>query len=299
MLISVCMCTYKRKHLKLTLESVGALRLEENIDLEIVVVDNDEAQSGRDICSILAASLQHPIKYEAEPRKNISAARNKCLDIAQGDWIAFIDDDEVADKDWLSNLLDCARQYESQAVFGRVNTIYPKDCPDWILKGRFFDRKIKISGSTVTSGACNSTLLDNRLRKHLGIKFDESYGLTGGEDADFFHRFHLNGAKMVNCHEAFVEEEIEPNRLNANYLIKRALRIGQTFTKYRFCQSKTTDAKFKFIFNNTVQALGFSFLTLLYLPLGKRRYFNMYLKLVDKYGKLSFFLFSKSETMYD
>lgn len=299
MLISVCMCTYKREHLALTLESIGNLELEKNVELEVVVVDNDIAMSGKPICDILSSKFPYPISYVSEPKRNISSARNKCLEVARGDWIAFIDDDEVADKDWLRNLLVCANQFDAQVVFGRVKTVYPSACPQWIKDGRFFERKVKKTGSVVSSGGCGSTLLNNLFRSRFKLKFDEEYGLSGGEDADFFYRFHLFGAKLVNCHEAFVKEEVEPQRLNSKYLVKRTLRVGQTFTKYRFSQSGFSKDKVKFVAKTSAQAFGLLFLILINLPLGKHRYFNMYLKLVDKYGKLSFFVFKKSQNIYN
>jgi succinoglycan biosynthesis protein ExoM len=298
MLISICMCTYKRKHLKDTLVSIVNLSLKPEMEIEVVVVDNDEAMSGKPTFESVKQNFPHTLIYASETKKNISAARNKCLEIAQGEWIAFIDDDEVADSEWLINLFLAVKTYDADVVFGRVATIYPATCPHWIIAGKYFDRKIRQTGGIVSSGACNSTLVNNKLRKENNLFFDLDYGLSGGEDADFFHRLHNFGAKLVNSHEAFVEEEVEPQRLNTEYLVKRTLRVGQTFTKYRYKRFHLSLDVFKFVCKTCLQLVALALATLVCLPLGKYHYFKYYLKMVDKYGKLSFFVNSKSKTLY-
>lgn len=295
MLISICMCTYKREHLFDTLQSLANLSLPENAKIEVVVVDNDGQLYGQSIIDKLKASYPHTLSYNSEPKKNISAARNMCLNKANGDWVAFIDDDEVADKNWLTNLYNTAIKYKSDVVFGRVISTYPANTPEWIIQGGFFDRKERETGAELTSGACNCTLvktsaIDSQL-------FDLAYGLSGGEDADFFHRLHKKGKKLVYCQEAIVSEEIEKHRLNLNFLINRKVRIGSSFSKYRY-ENKPLSIKVPYIVKNTVILVGELLATMVSYPFGKVRCYKWLLKSADRYGKLKYFYKNNLQELY-
>jgi succinoglycan biosynthesis protein ExoM len=291
------MCTYKRTHLKTTLLSIAALQLSDAISLEVVVVDNDEALFGKSIIDDLLSGQSYPYKliYVSEPKKNISAARNMCLQNATGDWVAFIDDDEVADKHWLTNLHETAVKYEADAVFGRVISTYPKDTPQWIIEGSFFDRKERDTGSEVSSGACNCTLVKNNAIN--GQLFDLAYGLSGGEDADFFHRLHKKGHKLVYCQEAIVSEEIEKNRLCIEFLISRKIRIGSSFSKYRY-ENQSFMKKTPYIIKNSLILVAELLATMISYPFGKVHFYKWLLKSADRYGKLKYFYSNTLQDLY-
>ena len=295
MLISICMCTYKRDHLFDTLQSLANLTVPADAKIEVVVVDNDEQLYGQSIIEKAKENYPHQLSYHSEPKKNISAARNKCLNSANGDWVAFIDDDEVAAKDWLINLYNTAIKYESDAVFGRVISTYPANTPEWIIQGGFFDRKERETGTELSSGACNCTLvktsaIDSQL-------FDLAYGLSGGEDADFFHRLHKKGKKLVYCQEAIVSEEIEKNRLNIDFLINRKVRIGSSFSKYRY-EDKPITTKIPYIAKNVLILIGELLATLVSYPFGKARCYKWLLKSADRYGKIKYFYKKNLQELY-
>src|SRR5438445_11559444 len=93
--ISVCICTYKRpRFLKGLLEKLGRQDMEGRFTYSIVVADNDHLQSGEAVVRDFASASGMPIRYCVEPRQNIALARNKAIENANGDFVAFIDEDE-------------------------------------------------------------------------------------------------------------------------------------------------------------------------------------------------------------
>ena len=117
MLVSVCMCTYKRETLKKTLDSVVSQTLPDGYALEVVVVDNDVEESGRIPCE---QYQQHPsgvpVRYFTNNVRNLSEVRNSTIEHAQGDLLAFIDDDEWASDDqWIARMIS----HDGQASGGR------------------------------------------------------------------------------------------------------------------------------------------------------------------------------------
>ncbi|UTW48990.1 glycosyltransferase family 2 protein [Bacterioplanoides sp. SCSIO 12839] len=291
MLISVCMCTYKRLHVVETLKSIDQQQLPEGINLEVVVVDNDESAFARDLVLNQAKKMVVPVVYAQETAKNIAKARNKTIANASGEWLAFIDDDEVADAQWIKHLLATAEAYQADVVFGRVISLYPENTPQWVIKSGAFERPTRPDGSVVTSGGTNSTLVNKAFLDHNALKFDEAYGLTGGEDADLFHRMHELGAKLVTSNNATVSEEVAQDRLNSSYILKKCFRVGETYTRYRLLD-QASSKKIRYMAENSLKGLVFLVWMLLLLPMGKNSYFKPLLGFVDKAGKLKA-LFSK------
>ncbi len=298
MLVSVCMCTYKRIHLYKTLKSINDLALPENITLEVIVVDNDEERSAEKIVADSKKSFKYPIKYISQPYKNISVARNEYLKAANGEYIASIDDDEVADKFWLMHLLAAAEKHNASVVFGRINSIYVKSCPEWISDGGYFDRIQYETGIKVSSGGTGCTLTQRSALIESGFTFDLEYGSTGGEDADLFYRLYKQNYKLIFCNEAFVSEEVEIERLNEKFLIKKAIRIGQTFSRYRFGNNISLKDKSIFIIKSILKIVIFSTVFIIKLPFGKKIYFKPLLKMLDNFGKVSYFFDLKKVELY-
>ncbi len=66
---------------------------------EVIVVDNASEDHTRDVVGSLDSGLN--VKYVYEPVLGIPRARNAGVENSTGDIVAFMDDDCVADKDWL------------------------------------------------------------------------------------------------------------------------------------------------------------------------------------------------------
>src|SRR5687767_2387873 len=95
--VSIVIPTYRRPELlAATLASCLAQQGIENERVEIVVVDNDAAQSARATVDATSDSGGIAVRYVPEPRPGISHARNTGVAHANGRYLAFIDDDEEA-----------------------------------------------------------------------------------------------------------------------------------------------------------------------------------------------------------
>jgi succinoglycan biosynthesis protein ExoM len=166
-----------------------------------------------------------------QPKKNIALTRNMGVANATGEYIAFIDDDEYADPDWLSTLYAALHKYEADVVFGQVIGVLPDDTPEWMRRGGFFKGYSRITGSERMHGATNNAFMRSSKIEDRNAAFDSKYGLTGGEDTDFFQRLRFAGARLVWCNEAIVREIVAPERMNVRWLIRRAYRGGQVFAE--------------------------------------------------------------------
>ena len=193
-----------------------------------VVVDNDFRQSAK-------ATVEHhrrrsalKIDYHVEPDQNISQARNKAIDNAVGNLIAFIDDDEFPEPNWLLELFSTCMKYDVDGVLGPVVPHFPKEPPRWIKDGKICDRPTYPTGTAMhwDHMRTGNVLFRQRLLQDPTHRFRREYGRSGGEDGDFFCRVCEDGARFVWCHDAAVYETISDDRLEASYYLKRAMRIG-------------------------------------------------------------------------
>lgn len=222
--IDLCICTFRRDSLADAIRSAAAQELPAGHGLNIIVADNDETPSAQARVRALGLAAT----YLHAPARNISIARNACLDAAKGDWIAFLDDDETAPTDWLAQLLSCAAETGADAVFGPSRAIYPADTPDWITKNDFHSNHPQHLGGTVETGhSCNVLFR----RPPRDIRFDPALGRSGGEDTDFFYRLHRAGRRFAICEQAQVTEPVSPSRLSFRWLAERRMAEGQHYAQ--------------------------------------------------------------------
>ncbi len=225
--VSICICTYRRPRVAGTIRSVLAQQGCDDVAAEIVVCDDDPAGSARAAVTGFADE-RWPVRYVASAAGNVAAARNVCLDAARGEWIAFIDDDENAAPDWLARLLVVQSLYDADVVKGFVRAVYPADTPPAIRAADPYTRDYGVDGAPLTEVASGNVLFRRGLAAANAVRFDVAFGLTGGEDTDFFHRYAATGARMVAARSAVVDEIVPPERVTWDYFRRRYLRMGQT-----------------------------------------------------------------------
>jgi succinoglycan biosynthesis protein ExoM len=223
--IDVCVCTFRRPSLIATIESIAGQDVRGEIALRIIVADNDGAPTAQVPVEEAASRFGVPITYVHAPARNISVARNACLDAADTRWIAFIDDDEVAAPDWLRTLI--AARAEREVVFGRSQAILPASgSPKWMQDGHFHHNAIGPRDGALNGYTCN-VLIDLDFVVRHGIRFQEALGQTGGEDTVFFDDVGRAGGRAGYVADALVLEGIPAHRASLKWLARRRFRAGQ------------------------------------------------------------------------
>jgi glycosyltransferase involved in cell wall biosynthesis len=163
-----------------------------------------------------------------QTEQNIALARNKAVESSQGDFVAFIDDDEYPAANWLVELYKAIQEHGSDGILGPVLPDYERTPPGWVLKGSFFERPTHATGQVLDwkSTRTGNTLLRMELFTSDPKWFDPVFG-SGGEDRDFFERKIRQGHVFVWCNEARVFEKVPEKRWSRTVLLKRALLRGK------------------------------------------------------------------------
>lgn len=120
--ISVLMLTYNRENL--VSRAIESILRQTYSNFEFIIVDNGSTDKSGQIADEYAKQDSR-IRVIHRSKGTISAGRNTALDAAQGDYIAFIDDDDWAEPDFLEFLLDLALENQADvAICGAADKVF-------------------------------------------------------------------------------------------------------------------------------------------------------------------------------
>lgn len=91
-------------------ECFEAIQAQTFTDFELILVNDGSQDHSLDVCKAFQAQQPDMVKVLDGQKSGISAARNRGLDAASGEWIAFCDADDLPDANWLKILYDNAVQ---------------------------------------------------------------------------------------------------------------------------------------------------------------------------------------------
>ncbi len=224
--IDIAICTFRRTHIVKTLESVGQISPPVGLNIRIIVVDNDDTPSAKDRVS--ACNLPFSVTYLHAPGRNISIARNACLDAATAPIVVFIDDDELVTQDWLTNLVTEQQRSNADVVLGPARAIYADTAPRWMQRRDHHSSSATYVDGEIRSGYGCNTLLMQHAPTVAGLRFRLDLGRSGGEDTVFISSIYQRGGKISYASDALVTEAVPPARAKLMWLLRRKFRFGQT-----------------------------------------------------------------------
>lgn len=236
--------------LRAVLRSLATLDLS-GIDHRFIIVENNDVQTVAPIVEELTEDVgADRVALRLERRLGIAFARNLALETALDmgvDALAFIDDDEIADPQWLAELLYDANRRGLHLIGGpvRLHTA-PADasamermvwrglnarCHDIEARGCRLAARGRDDRVTVTTG---NWLADLDFIRRTGLRFDESLALSSGEDTVFFRALRKAGGRTGWTPRAVASESWPRERLTLAYQFRRARdqALARHRTKY-------------------------------------------------------------------
>ncbi len=239
--VCVCICTFRRPTLlfRLLARLRELQRGEKRFSLSCVVIDNDDQGSAAKVVSSFQNAGGLNFTYQCERERNFAVVRNRAVRAAGSDYIAFIDDDEIPEKDWLLRLMETCERYKSDGALGPVRPYFEQKTPRWLEKSGLCHRPVHPTGLVLDWRQTRSgnVLLKCDIFEPGGIWFDPAYR-TGGEDVDFFKRAIAAGRKFVWCEEAPAYELVPAERMRLAYHLRRALLQGVISFNYELAQNR-------------------------------------------------------------
>jgi succinoglycan biosynthesis protein ExoM len=231
--VVVGICTANRlERLQALLSSLHDLDLVRRVpdSVTVVVADNSPHATARLLVETFAARSPLRVEYLHVERPSLSLARNGVLDAAArfGQLLAMIDDDELPEPGWLDELMECRERTGSPLVVGPVIPRFDDGAPAWLRQGGFLDLAAYPEDAVIRDGITGNALVHLPTLGSLGIRFDERFGQSGGEDQLFFRHAAALGADIRFAARAAVYEAVPPERTTLRYLVRRELRKGNT-----------------------------------------------------------------------
>ena len=263
--VSVIICTYAVERYEDFSEAVESILDQTYESIEIVlVIDGNE-----DLCELVEADFGERDNIVIEnnnKNRGVSYSRTKGAELADGDVVAFVDDDAVAEPNWIAELVDVYQSTDAVAVGGRMIGDWLVGDP-WYLPEEFY----WLVGVTHRGFADPGEEVRNTFESNISFKRDVFLNLGGfssdlGPTAEVYR--HSEGAEIgvrlqeeydrgvVYEPEAVVHHKIFADRIQLQRLCKRAFEQG---VSKQIMASQTTS------FSN--EEFGFLFLLVqVYIP---------------------------------
>jgi succinoglycan biosynthesis protein ExoM len=209
-------------------------KLETTANVTVLVADNDpEAQEGTEIVRRLAAAgYRFPIRSIVVAERGVSQVRNasiaSALETPGTEFVALLDDDEWPEPQWLEAMLDMQHKTGADAVGGTMLPAFAVAPPPWTERLTLYRQEQADGLTEMLWGTCNVLLTRRYLEKLSQPWFDAEFGLTGGEDVEFFTRAKARGASFAWASAARVFEHVPQSRMTMRWVARRSFRIGNT-----------------------------------------------------------------------
>jgi glycosyltransferase involved in cell wall biosynthesis len=235
MKVSVVVCTYSEgmyEHLQDCLES---LRSQTHDDAEIItVVDGNEGLAERITADY--DDVPEITVHCNDENVGLSASRNNALEYATGDVIAFIDDDAVADEEWIEELVAAYEEQDALAVGGQMTPIWVAGKPEFLPEEFYWLIGVTHKGFADGAGEVRNTFGSNISFRREAFEelggFDENLGRKGdnqvqGEETEIAARMYEEyGERVWYTPDAKVGHKVFDYRTDPVWLLKRAFWQG-------------------------------------------------------------------------
>lgn len=196
-LVSIIIPTYNRQDLlRLAVESCFEQTYEA---VRVIVVDDGSTDGTADYLRSLGPSRRDKIIWEVQPNLGPSAARNRGLELADGEFIKFLDSDDTLEKDAIECFVRAMNAHKADLCIGSKRYMSPKGRkwsivyapPEGMIDdplNKFFDLVIRPQQGL---WCFRRSVFDE------GVRWNES--LRAREDTDLLARVLLRGHRVCGA----------------------------------------------------------------------------------------------------
>ncbi len=233
MKISVIMLTYNRENF--ISEAIESILRQTEKDYELIIVNNGSTDKSGEIAEMYAKS-DNRIKVIHIAKSSIGKGRNTGLDLAKGDFITFVDDDDIADQDMLEFLYNLAVESNADiSICGSSKRVEGK-----ILPNCTFDEYLEMTPSEAViellkRKRINAAMPTKMINKYLfdTIKFNE----TGKYDDISVTYKYMANARKVSANGlpkyCFIRHEKNNSSFTTNDMLLTPEQLDEYFSAFR------------------------------------------------------------------
>lgn len=236
--ISVAICTYNRaRFITKALDSLLNQNLAKDL-FEVIVVDNNSTDNTQELLS--RYQKEHPsfnFLSVIETKQGVAHTRTRGAMEANGEIVAYLDDDCIAQSNWLSEIVKFYDSHsEAMSTGGRIIPLYLTEMPNWF--GKYFwglvgnydlgKNIFQMKGARYPSGA-NMHFRKTAFEKY-GY-FDSELGRSGkslmaGEEKAMYLKLINANKKVYYLPQVIVHHHVEANKFDKEYVKRHSMGIG-------------------------------------------------------------------------
>jgi glycosyltransferase involved in cell wall biosynthesis len=213
------------------LRSVASAQAQTLQPCEIIVCIDHNESLFHDCAAVWAdAACNPPIrviqnKYDG----HLGSARNTAAEAAAGEILAFLDDDAVADKDWLEILTDAYKEERVGAVGGRPIPVFETSRPAWFPVQFDWVFGCAYDGLPTSRGPLSHLIGANMSVRRTLLEQVGGFHSDNHDDMDMCHRVaHIRGSEAVVYEPAAIVRHFVPaSRLTWKYFWRRCFFVNQ------------------------------------------------------------------------
>lgn len=217
-------------------------------DYELLLIDDGSTDESGDICEEYA-ERDPRIRVFHQPNAGVSAARNRGLDEALGEWICFIDSDDTVEPFYLMAFFryghlteDCLNMQGGKSVSDLTGDVIKEYAYPDLLVDQSNMREVFCRHNFLVSSRPAEKLFNKRVLDRIGLRFRTD--LTVREDAMFVYtyRTHMSCIKLIPTTEYRYRQAFNRNTLstrNHHYEVFLTLRrelpplVHQTLVRWQ------------------------------------------------------------------
>jgi glycosyltransferase involved in cell wall biosynthesis len=219
-------------------------------DFETIIVDN-ETLSNDDVQAVCASTQfqELDIHYIHHAKTGLSSARNRGVQEARGEWVAFLDDDVIPPPEWVSRELQVIASLKADIFGGPGTPFYTNTPPKWFkdsyaglktdLKPHWLIKNKPLAGYNFTC------------RKELIVRlggFSESFGYVSGkkrfgDDNDFCQRVQNEGIGLWFDPQLILQHHFEAERMSLRWFLTTIMHHSQMKAHILMRDARVTDTR--------------------------------------------------------
>lgn len=239
MFVSVIVCTHSLGNYQNLIDAVDSLLNQTHKEIEIIIVVDGNQELYERIVKVYDAQGNVKVMVTEESLGAFGAG-NVGVKAAQGDVIAFLDDDAVGEKRWIENLVDTYEKSDAISVGGKVLPVWVSGKPDYfpeelywlvgVTEDRILEREdvVEVRNTFGVNMSFKREVFDKigLFNEKLGFAKRGTSYMQGAEPEFALRMKNRLGQGVIYNPEAIVYHKIPPSKAKPRILLRRSFYQG-------------------------------------------------------------------------